>query len=201
MNTSFNRTFLMAMILLTVSLVGQAQKIKYKKIFNGKNLKGWVLPDDKNCYTVSNKILTVKNEPSKKGSILWTEKSYTNFIIQADFKMTDGTVDSGFFLKSEDNQIQIGISGSLKRDLTGSPYIPGKRYPVEAKGVAEILKPTDWNTMKIQMVNKTYTVWLNNIEVLNYTTEKIPETGPIGIQLHPGNEMTILYKNIILAEI
>ncbi len=195
------RTLHFAILLMAVSFVTLAQEPKLKKIFNGKNLSGWIDPDDKNCYTVSKKILTVKNEPSKKGSILWTEKSYKNFILQADFKMEAGTVDSGFFLKSEENQIQIGISGSLKRDLTGSPYIPGKRYPVEAKGVADLLKVKGWNTMKIKVVDKTYTVWLNGQEVLNYTTEVIPESGPIGIQLHPGNEMTILYKNILLAEL
>jgi hypothetical protein len=26
-------------------------------------------------------------------------------------------------------------------------------------------------------------------------------TGPIGLQLHPGNEMSIQYKNILVAEI
>jgi Domain of Unknown Function (DUF1080) len=200
MNNLQKNIITLFVLLALGSNIVNAQEPKLKKIFNGKNLKGWVLPDDKNCYTVSKKILTVKNEPTKKGSILWTEKSYSNFVLQADFKMEAGTVDSGFFLKSEENQIQIGISGSLKRDLTGSPYIPKKRYPVEAN-VKEILKPNDWNTMKIKMVDKTYTVWLNGQEVLNYTTEIMPDTGPIGIQLHPGNEMTILYKNIVLAEL
>ena len=32
--------------------------------------------------------------------------------------------------------------------MTGS-YISGKGYPVEAKGVKELLKLDDWNTMKI----------------------------------------------------
>ena len=115
--------------------------------------------------------------------------------------MGDGTVDSGFFLRSEDDQVQIGISGSLKRDMTGSPYIPKLRYPVEAKGVKDILKPKDWNTMKIKAVGKTYTVWLNGVEVMTYTSENMATTGPIGIQLHPGNEMSISYKNIRLAEL
>ncbi len=201
MNMPLIRNVFLVFFLLSKFSFCEAQRPKFTKIFNGKNLSGWIIPDDKNCYTVAKKILSVKSEPTKKGSILWTEKSYLNFILQADFKMTDGTVDSGFFLKSEENQIQIGISGSLKRDMTGSPYIPGKRYPVEAKGIAEVLKPKDWNTMKIQMLDKTYTVWLNDVEVLNYTTEKIPESGPIGIQLHPGNEMTILYKKILISEI
>ncbi len=189
-----------ALVLFLVSMV-QAQEPKLKKIFNGKNLKGWKAPANNVWWTASKGILFVKSTAEKKGSNLWTEKSYSNFILQADFLMGDGTVDSGFFLRSEEDQVQIGISGSLKRDMTGSPYIPKLRYPVEATKTKDVLKPKDWNTMKIKVVDKTYTVWLNGVEVMTYTSENIPASGPIGIQLHPGNEMSISYKNIRLAEL
>ena len=55
-------------------------------------------------------------------------------------------VDSGIFIRGENPQnpqIQIGISGSLNRDMTASPYVPKQGYPIEAlknhglaKGVA-----------------------------------------------------------------
>lgn len=189
--------------LLLVLGLGQlnAQEAKMKKIFNGKNLKGWVVPAPESCWTVSKGVLLVKSEPTKKGAILWTEKSYQNFVLQADFLMGDGTVDSGFFLRSENDQIQIGISGSLKRDMTGSPYIPKLRYPVEATGVKELLKLKDWNTLKIKVMGNTYTAYLNGKEVMTYTSEGMTASGPIGIQLHPGNEMSISYRKIVLAEL
>src|SRR6187402_1336792 len=178
-----------------------AQEPKLKKIFNGRNLNGWVVPENNHDnWTVSDGILHVKSDTSKKGSNLWTEKKYTNFIISAEFIMLDGVVDSGIFLRSENDQIQIGISGSLKRDLTASPYLPKLKYPVEAK-VENILKLKDWNTMKIKVVDKTYTVWLNGVEVMTYSSESIPANGPVGLQLHPGNVMSIDYRNILLAEL
>jgi hypothetical protein len=183
---------------LSCSLNSQAQKLK--KIFNGKNLDGWVIPQPNNDnWTVANKVLTVASDDTRKGKTLWTEKQYKNFIIQADYKNVSGIVDSGFFLRSEKDQVQIGISGSLKRDLTGSPYIPGKGYPKEAD--LSSLKVDDWNTMKIKVEGNSYTVWLNGVEVMNYTSEGIADEGPIGIQLHPGNVMSIQYRNILLAEI
>jgi hypothetical protein len=184
--------------LLVGSLNSQAQKLK--KIFNGKNLDGWVIPQPNNDnWKVANKILTVTSDDTRKGKTLWTEKSYKNFIIQADYKNVSGIVDSGFFLRSEKDQIQIGISGSKKRDLTASPYIPGKGYPKEAS--LNSLKADDWNTMKIKVEGNSYTVWLNGVEVMNYTSEGMINEGPIGIQLHPGNVMSIQYRNIVLAEI
>jgi hypothetical protein len=192
------KKLLASFILLIAVLLTQAQDPKLKKIFNGKNLKGWVEPANNVWWTVNDGVLFVKSTAEKKGSILWTENKYENFIIQADFLMGDGTVDSGIFLRSEHDQIQIGISGSLKRDLTASPYIPKKGYPVEAK-VKDILKLKDWNTMKVKVVGSTYTVWLNGAEVMTYTSENMPASGPVGFQLHPGNEMSCSFKNIRLA--
>jgi Domain of Unknown Function (DUF1080) len=186
---------------LLLSTLSLAQEPKMKKIFTGKNLKGWVVPDSNIWWMAGKGVLFVKSSAAKKGSILWTKKSYGDFVFQTDFLMGDGTVDSGIFLHSENDQVQIGISGSLKRDMTGSPYIPKLRYPVEATGVKEILKPKEWNTLKIKVVGKTYTAWLNGVEVMTYTSELMILSGPIGIQLHPGNEMSISYRNMFLGEL
>lgn len=193
----------MSLFLILCAIFNQslAQEVKLKSIFNGKNLKGWVVPEENIWWSVEDGHIWAKSDPAKKGSILWTQKDYGDFVLEADFLMGEGVVDSGFFLRSEHDQIQIGISGSLKRDLTASPYIPGKGYPVEAKGVKELLKTDDWNTMKIRLINQTYTVWLNGQEVLNYTSDKMPEKGPIGLQLHPNNEMTVAFRNLMIGEI
>ena len=195
------RTLSLFLILSAFFTQSIAQDAKMKSIFNGKNLKGWVIPEDNIWWTVENGNIWAKSDPAKKGSILWTKKAYGNFILEGDFLMGEGVVDSGFFLRSEQDQIQIGISGSLKKDLTASPYIPGKGYPVEAKGVKELLKTDDWNTMKIQLVDQTYTVWLNGQEVMTYTSENMPEKGPIGLQLHPNNEMTVAFRNLKIGEL
>ena len=187
-------------LVLFSTLMVHAQEPRMKKIFTGKNLKGWKAPENNIWWSASKGVLLVKSSAEKKGSNLWTEKSYENFIFQTDFLMGDGVVDSGIFLRSENDQVQIGISGSLKRDMTGSPYIPQLRYPVEASGIKDILKPKDWNTLKIKAVGKTYIVWLNGTQVMEYTSENMPASGPIGIQLHPGNEMSISYRNIVLAK-
>lgn len=192
---------LVCMSFLIVMGFVQKEDPKMKKIFNGKNLKGWVAPENNIWWTARDGVLTAKSGPDKKGSILWTEKEYKDFIIQADFKMGEGTVDSGIFLRAEDQQIQIGISGSLQRDMTASPYIPGKGYPVEANGVKDLLKLDDWNTMKVQAKGNVYTVWLNGQEVMTYTSDNATDEGPIGLQLHPNNEMSIDFRNIMVAEL
>ena len=125
-------------------------------LFNGKNLDGWKVPEGNIWWKVENGSIVVENGPKKKGSTLWTEKSFKDFEVAMEFKCGDN-IDSGVFLRTEKQQIQIGVSGSLKRDMTCSPYIPGHGYPVEAeeakgtKGVKTLMKIDDWNTLKIRV--------------------------------------------------
>ena len=190
---------IMSLILAGIFIESPAQKMK--KIFNGKTLEGWVVPENNIWWSAGKGVLSVKNGPDRKGSILWTQQEYENFVVQADFRFGEGKVDSGIFLRNDKQQIQIGISGSLKRDMTGSPYIPGKGYPVEAEGVKDLLKTEGWNTMKVQAKGNVYTVWLNGKEVMTYTSENAIEKGPIGLQLHPKNVMAIDFRNIKVGEI
>lgn len=173
---------------------------KMTPLFNGKDLSGWKAPENNTWWLVEDGILQVRSGPDKKGSVLWTEKDYENFIIELDFKFGEGVIDSGVHVRCED-QIQIGISGSLKRDMTGSPYIPGKGYPVEAEGVKELLKMDDWNHMRIEVRGMEYICWLNGKKVMTYTSDTGKAKGPIGIQLHPDRDMSIDYRDIKIVEL
>ncbi len=173
-----------------------------KSIFNGKDFTGWKVPDKaKASWIAEGGILKVRSGPEKKGSTLWSDTEYKDFVMTFDFKFGKGTVDSGIFMRNDHDQIQIGISGSLKRDMTGSPYIPGKGYPVEAEGVKELLKLDDWNSMKIEATGKTYICWLNGKKVMTYTSDSAIEKGPVGIQLHGNRDMAIDYRNIKIAPV
>ena len=176
---------------------------KLKPIFNGKDLSGWEVPDgndEAGWYKAVEGVLKIQSGSKKKGSILWSKKKYRNFVMEFEFRMGEGRVDSGMHVRTKD-QIQIGISGSLNRDMTCSPYIPGKGYPVEAKNIKKLLKPKDWNTMRIQAIGKEYTVWLQGEKVMTYKSDSAIDEGPIGIQLHGGRNMAIDYRKLKLAEL
>jgi len=176
---------------------------KLKPIFNGKDLSGWEVPDgndEAGWYKAVEGVLKIQSGPKKKGSILWSKKKYRNFVVEFEFRMGEGRVDSGVHVRTKD-QIQIGISGSLNRDMTCSPYIPGKGYPVEAKNIKKLLKPKGWNTMRIQAIGKEYTVWLQGEKVMTYKSDSAIDEGPIGIQLHGGRNMAIDYRKLKLAEL
>lgn len=190
-------TLLIGLTSLVTTSTGQEMSTT---IFNGTDLDGWMVPDSNVFWSAKDGILSAQSDPAQKGSILWTSKAYRDFILDLEFKMGDGIVDSGVFIRETKFQIQIGESGSLKRDMTASPYIPGKGYPVEASNIARLLKPNDWNTMRIQAEGKKATVWLNDEEVMTYTTEEVIEEGPIGLQLHPKRDMNIDFRNLTVID-
>jgi hypothetical protein len=182
---------------LSSALVAQE---KFEPVFNGKDLSGWKAPEKNVWYLVQDGILQLRSSKDKKGSVLWTEKEYENFVMELEFKFISGTIDSGVHVKSDD-QIQIGISGSLKRDMTASPYIPGKGYPVEAEGVKDLLKMDDWNQMRIEVRGTEYAVSLNGKKVMTYKSESGKAKGPIGLQLHGDRDMAIDYRNLKVGEL
>lgn len=191
--------FAIAIAVVATGAASFAQEIA--PAFNGVDLDGWRLTAHPESWVVADGELQLTNDANKEGSILWTERDYGDVIVELEFRFGDGVVDSGVFLRNEVEQIQIGESSSLRRDMTGSPYIAGKGYPVEATAVAEQLRPGDWNAMKIVAVGGRYDVWLNGAHVMAYTSDSAGQRGPIGLQLHPGREMTIRYRNVRLAEL
>ena len=201
MNKSKIIACLAASVVVVVMLAAYAQEHALPCAFNGKDLTGWKVPEDNIWWRVEDGLLKLRSGPELKGTTLWTEKEYTNFVMEFEFLFDKGTVDSGIYIRTSKEQIQLGISGSLKRDMTGSPYISGKGYPVEAEGVKELLKPDDWNEMTIVVKGKHYSVWLNGVPVMQYASHTAVEKGPIGIQLHGNKMMWMEYRNIRIAEL
>ena len=192
----------MRMLLLTLAaLATPLFASEPTPVFDGKSLAGWTADGEASYWTAADGVLTGKSDARKKESNLWTERKFTDFVLEAEFRFT-GRTDSGFFLRNKSEQIQLGVSGSLKRDMTCSPYIAEKRgYPVSAVGVDLLLKESEWNQIKIEVRGKKYKVTLNGKPVLDYTTDAEPVPGPIGLQVHGGLEMQIDFRNLKVAEI
>jgi hypothetical protein len=50
--------------------------------------------------------------------------------------------------------------------------------------------------MKIVAKGNTYTVSLNGKQVIEYASDTAKESGPVGLQIHPGVKMKIEFKNV-----
>ncbi len=64
---------------------------KAQSLFNGKDLTGWVTPDDKAIFSVENGEIVGRTQGNlKKNEFLVTEKPYRDFVLKAKVKFRNG---------------------------------------------------------------------------------------------------------------
>ncbi len=189
-------TFVVA--LATAANVLRAEEIPVTSslppIFNGRDLTGWTPPAESHWKVVDG-ILVGENDAEKKGSMLYTEKAYGDVILEGEVRW-EGEIDSGFMLRKPELQLQIGVSRSLKRDMTCSFYVGNYPEEAQAKRAGEFLKPGDWNRIRIRAQGDTFTVWLNGEPVSQYTSPKYADPAPIGLQIHAGLTMKVEFRDL-----
>ena len=186
-----------AVVVALASLTCQAEPpadLPLEPIFNGQDLAGWT-PGEGTFWRVEDGVLIGENDAAQTGSMLHTDRAYGDVVIEAECRFS-GEIDSGIMLRNPELQVQIGVSRSLKRDMTCSFY--NGKYPEEARATraGELLKPNDWNRIRVEAKGDTFTVWLNGEQVSRYTNPKYAEPAPIGLQIHKGLPMKVEYKNI-----
>jgi hypothetical protein len=173
--------------------------VKLEPLFNGKDLTGFKVPEPNPWWKVVDGVLVGESDPAKKGHVLYTEKPYANFALEAEVRFPDD-IDSGFMYGSPQLQVQLGVSRSLKKDMTASIYYKGK-YLGQAQGVDKLLKLGEWNKIRIESRGRQSKVWLNGKHVLTWDCPDELKPGPIGLQIHGGVAMKVEFKDIKVGEI
>lgn len=172
-----------------------ADEPKPESIFNGKDLTGWKIPKEPFWKVVDGVLVGESPDDKQPGSMLYTEKSYHDVVVEAECRWS-GEIDSGIMVRKPEIQMQIGISRSLKKDMSGSFYI-GK-YPEEgqAKNAEKLIKIGEWTKFRLEAKGDTYTVWINGEKSVEYKDPKYSGAAPIGLQIHPKVKMKVEYRNI-----
>jgi hypothetical protein len=166
------------LIVLSFFLLAAGNKApRFKKIFNGKDLTGWTIHGTEKWY-VDNSELVCESGPDKQYGYLSTDKSYHNFILDLKFK-----------LEANGNS---GVYESYGRGWLIQPAPEGEK----------MLRASDWNHLKIQVINDEVTTWLNGQQIVNLKDEKIGQgKGFIALQIHDGGGIKVRWKNIRIKEL
>lgn len=195
-------------LLLAFAVHGAAAEPKFVPLFNGKDLTNFKADEAKEFWRVERGVLIGENNATMKGNYLWTEKEYRDFVIEFDVRWKTATprgVDTGLEMRNPKIQLQLGVSGSLRVDMTGSFYTGGKpAYPEEgqAKEAKKLMKPEgEWNTFRVQAKGDTFTCWINGVKASEYTNPKFNGAAPLGFQVHGNVVMKCEYRNIRIAEL
>ena len=154
------------------------------------------------------------------GSDIWTKDAYSNFILDFEFKLAEGT-NSGVFLRTANHNwlpwVEVQIEDSSEKSI--SKHVCGGIFDIKEPTVNVVKKPGQWNHMTITANGSNICVVLNHQTVvqidLNDWTQAhqnpdgtknkfdiaykdLPKNGWIGFQDH-GQD--IWYRNIKIKEL
>ena len=201
------RSFLLltTAMLLMVSIPADGAGKGFRKIFNGKNLSGWVIHGTEKWFVEKGKLVC-ESGPDKKYGYLSTEKEYYNFELELEFRQ-QANGNSGVFFRSTFQGTKVSgwqVEVAPPNHDTGGIYESyGRGWLVKIPDEKEnILKMGEWNNLKIRAVDGRITTWLNGIEMVDLTDEKIARgKGAIALQIHDGGGIRVLWRKIRVREL
>ena len=200
-------------------------EVGFVSMFNGKDLTGWkgFVANPLKLAEISKKELKKRQQEANrkmhdnwsvnensivfngKGSNLVSEKTYGNFEMWVDWRITKGG-DSGIYLRGSP---QVQIWDTSRRNVgaqVGSGGLYNNKHHRSTPLKVADNPINDWNTFHIIMVDSIVTVWLNgelvvdHIPLENYWDRNRPifPTGTIELQAHGSN---LAFRNIYIRKI
>lgn len=193
------------LLLLVGLLVFACQGFAQKKIFNGKDLKGWTIHGTEKWYVEKGELIC-ESGPDKQYGYLSTNKSYKNFILTLQFKQ-EANGNSGVFFRSSIEGVKISgwqVEVAPENQHTGGIYESyGRGWLIQPNAEDEkYLRMGEWNTLKIQVNGDEVTTWLNDQKMIYIKDEKIGQgNGFIALQIHDGGGIKVRWKNIRIQQL
>ena len=196
-----------------IALAGE-DKEKWVDLFDGKTLNGWVQRGGKANYRAEDGAIVGSTVPNTPNSFLCTEKNYSNFILELDFKVDKG-LNSGVQIRSNSlpeyhkgqvHGYQVEIDPS-PRAWTGGIYDEGRRGWLqnlkENEAARQAFKQGEWNHFHVEAVGDSIKTWLNGVPAADLKDSMTP-TGFIGLQVHGTKSektLEVRWRNIRIQEL
>lgn len=202
---------MLAAILLLFTVSMSAQQPQWESLFNGKNLKGWEKLNGTADYKIEDGVITGISKMGTPNTFMATKKMYTDFILEFDFKVSDG-LNSGVQFRSNSlkeynngrvHGYQFEIDPS-SRAWTGGIYDEARRgwlYALtEYPSAQKAFKNGEWNKARIEAIGHCIRTWVNGIPCSNILDD-VTAKGFVALQVHAiGNKeqegKTISWRNI-----
>jgi len=197
-----------------VGFLAAGESEKWQSLFDGKTLNGWIQRGGKAIYKVEDGAIVGTTVENTRNSFLCTEKNYSNFILELDFKVAP-ELNSGVQIRSnslkeyKDGQVhgyQVEIDPST-RAFTGGIYDEGRRgwlYDLKNNEAArKAFKQGEWNHFRVEAIGPSIKTWLNGTAAADLT-DTMTATGFIALQVHSSKSekpLEVRWRNIRIQEV
>jgi hypothetical protein len=203
---NFFKSFIMVRnLLLFITLCATFTAFSQKKLFNGKDLKGWKIYGTELWY-VQNGELVCESGPDKEYGYFATEDSFKDFELTLEFNQVSNGNSGVFFHCSVEGTKITGWQAEVAplNHSTGGIYESyGRGWLIKPDSAKEkYLKEGEWNTMKVRVKGNQVTTWLNGQEMVTLNDDKIgASNGKIALQIHSGGGVKVRWRNIRIRKL
>lgn len=201
-------------LLMTVCLTipsFSADEDGWVTLFNGKDLSGWVTTG--NWLVEEDGVLAIKPRPGEEGwqrydAYLYTEKQYTDYILDLEFKIPPQG-NSGLFFRIAD--MKNPVDQGIEVQILDSYGVEKKLGEHDNGGIIKTVAPSknmskpagEWNRIILTCIGQNIKVNLNGEEIINIQQNETPMkdrplTGYIALQDHG---LPLWFRNIKIKEL
>ena len=182
------RIALTCLLLASATIAGESEFIS---LFDGKSTDGWKSVGDGTWQVESGLLIGQSEKHHGKHSVLLTNETYSDFVLQVEFRLARG--NSGIVFRSTPIVSNTSVRG-YQAELDGGKRTGGLFEPAGRQWlvvphedtVAKHYRPRDWNTMLISASKGHILVRLNGSTVSEIKDKFGAREGHIGFQLHGG---------------
>jgi hypothetical protein len=156
----------------------------FATLFNGKDLAGWITGPD-NFWVVQDGVLTVTRPSDGKEhnfDYLWTKDTYGDFVLDLEFKVTQGT-NSGIFFHTAD--LKDPVYTGIEVQIVDSAGRPGLSRTATTGAIYDCLAPTknaikpagEWNHCILTCQGSRVEVVLNGDKIIDMDVDQWSKAG------------------------
>ena len=189
------------------SLLATAEPARWQPLFNGEDLSGWSPAPGGKWEVIDGAIRGTSGKEEKRHGLLFTDRTFSDFVVRAQFKVTSG--DSGFYFRVAKTDSKVGVKGfQAEVDNTleaGGLYETAMRAWVkkpDPKLIERVLNKGDWNQLVVTAIGDDLTVSLNGVTVTELLGDaEGRKEGHLALQLHGGQDMHVEFREIAIVEL
>lgn len=180
----------------------------FTPLFNGKDLSGWVPPNDNELralFTAEDGTIVGRTKGDlKKNEFLVSDKPYGDFHLKAKVKIRNGNSGIQFRSKRASDGVVSGPQADVADGYWGLLYEERgrgilERYPEEK--AKSLIRDGDWNDFEIIARGDHVVITINGTKVIDRTDPKFDKEGVIALQVHVGPAMEVRYKDLMIKRL
>jgi len=173
-------------------------------LFDGTTMAGWTQAGPGGFRLVDG----VMQSYGGMGLLWYSERTFGDFVLELDWRVTTGTDNSGVFLRFPDPgddpwvAVNRGYEVQIYDDEGGDPQKTGAVYSFRAPDDSASKPVGQWNHYRIRASGNEYAVFLNGVQVNQFTStdSRRGSEGHIGLQNHDsGSE--VQFRDIVVREL